>query len=121
MIESTEVWTSSVVDKRLAVSRSDLNVLPSSSLVCWDEPQSMRKLSEGENVAVGGGEEEEEDSCPLAETKLARLKVDVNRRRKGRDREKKGRGIGDDAPLICLPIVDVFWRGLIKEEAATMG
>lgn len=62
MIESTEVWTSSVVDKRLDVSRSDLNVLPSSSLVCWDEPQSMRKLSEGENVALGGGGEEGEDS-----------------------------------------------------------
>lgn len=85
MIESTEACTSSFVDKRLDVSRSDLNVLPSLSLVCCDEPQSMRKLSGGENVAVRG-----EESLPLAETKLVRLNVNTHRRRKRKGREEKG-------------------------------
>lgn len=41
-VESAEICTSSEEDRRDAVSRSDLKVRPSESLVCWEEPQSMR-------------------------------------------------------------------------------
>lgn len=39
---SAEICTSSSEDNRDAVSRSDLKVRPSESMVCWEEPQSMR-------------------------------------------------------------------------------
>jgi hypothetical protein len=79
-MESAEAWKSSFVDKRSAVSRSDLNVLPSMSLVCCEEPQSMRKLSGGENVNAAA-----ELVRPLAEALLK----NVNRYRRRRRRKKK--------------------------------
>ena len=62
---------SSSVDKKEVVSRSDLNVLPSLSLVCWEEPQSMRKLSGGENATFEG---EGEESMALAKSKFMIMK-----------------------------------------------
>lgn len=81
-MESAEAWKSSFVDKRSAVSRSDLNVLPSMSFVCCEEPQSMRKLSGGENVNAAA-----ELVRPLAEALLK----NVNRyRRRRKKKEERG-------------------------------
>lgn len=77
---------SSSVDKREAVSRSDLKVLPSLSFVCWEEPQSMRKLSGGENAAAGGEEEGGEKSMALAMLRLNNKKKEM----KKNEREEMG-------------------------------
>lgn len=100
-MESAEALMSSFVDKRSAVSRSDLKVLPSGSLASWGAPQSMRKLS-GVNVNVP----EFECEWPLAETMCMRLVKNVNRKR--RNRKEKGESCGgtcDDAPFVTLPII----------------